>query len=172
MPVPIQVYPQSILHINTLMLKLLPWSRSSLIVIPWLKNTEKLTQVSRLNAGLWSKDAFLKIKQGEAGNWGFVVNEVSESSDYDIKAITIDQVLKQNNIDTIDILKLDIEGAERELFTKNYENWINKVNLIIIELHDRFMPGCTESLYNAINIEKWDEYKKGEKVILVRKNKV
>jgi len=29
-----------------------------------IKNTEKLTQVSRLNAGLWSKDAFLKIKQG------------------------------------------------------------------------------------------------------------
>lgn len=134
-----------------------------------VKNTQNLEKVSRINAGLWSKSALLKIEEGEVGNWGFTVNEVPENTDFHTHAITMDDVFKLNVIDEIDILKLDIEGAEKELFSRNYQSWIHKVNVIIIELHDRFMPGCTESLYNAIDISKWDEYKKGEKVVLVRK---
>jgi hypothetical protein len=43
------------------------------------------------------------------------------------------------------------------------------VNSIVVELHDRIQEGCTESLYSAINLDEWDEYRNGEKVILVRK---
>ena len=67
-----------------------------------------------------------------------------------VKGITIPMILQMHGIDHIDILKLDIEGAEYRVFENNFDEWINKVDQIIIELHDRYQPGCAERFYRAI----------------------
>ncbi|HNW96729.1 MAG TPA: FkbM family methyltransferase [Candidatus Paceibacterota bacterium] len=132
------------------------------------RHTKNNSNIFRVNAGLWYRDAFLKITDRNTGKWGFVTEETSESN-YDIKAVTIDTLLKQSGFDKIDILKLDIEGSERDLFSNDCSSWIDKVNVIAIELHDRIKDGCTKTLYSIINKDDWKEYKKGEKVILVNK---
>jgi FkbM family methyltransferase len=133
------------------------------------KNTKHLPNIKRIKGGLWDKNAFLKIRDRGTGKWGFAVEEVSELEDFDVKAVTIEKILKESEFDKIDILKLDIEGSEKQLFSKNYQSWLKKVNIIVIELHDRIINGCTESLYSAINKNEWKEYKEGEKVIFIRK---
>lgn len=132
-------------------------------------HTQKNPNVDRINAGVWSSNAFLKITNKATEKWAFTVEEVSESDDYDVKSITIDSILKNSGCDTIDILKIDIEGAEKELLSKNVASWISKVKVLVIELHDRLVEGCSESLYNAIDLAEWDEYKQGEKIVLIRK---
>ncbi len=134
------------------------------------KHTEHLPNVIRINAGLWSKETFLRIRDMGNGNWGFAVEEVSGAESYDVKGVTIEKILKESGFDRIDILKLDIEGSEKQLFTENYQAWIDKVNIIVIELHDRIIKGCTEALYSAINKDEWKEFKEGEKVILIRRD--
>jgi len=37
--------------------------------------------------------------------------------------------------DRIDILKMDIEGAEADVLGKSADIWLNRVDLLIIELH-------------------------------------
>lgn len=133
------------------------------------KHTKNLPNILRINAGLWNKNAFLKIIDMGIGKWGFAVKEVSELEQYDLKAVTINEVLKKSEFNKIDILKIDIEGSEKQLFSSNYNSWLKKVNIIVIELHDAIYSGCTESLYSAINKNEWKEYKEGEKVILIRK---
>jgi FkbM family methyltransferase len=132
------------------------------------KHTEKLSNVIAIKAGVWHKDAFLKFVDKNAEEWSFQVEEVSASEKYDVEAITIDAVLKKTGFDRIDILKLDIEGSEKELFSGNCDDWMDKVNIIVIELHDRKKNGCTESFYSAVDETKWQKYRQGEKVILVR----
>ncbi len=133
-------------------------------------NTKNLPNITRIKAALYYKNAFLKIKDTGTGKWGFVVKEVFESENFDIKAITIEEILKKSGYDKIDILKLDIEGSEKQLFSKNYQTWLEKVNIIVLELHDRIVDGCTKSLYSAINKNEWKEFKKNEKVILIKKD--
>ncbi len=70
----------------------------------------------------------------------------------------------------IDILKLDIEGAEAELFCANYENWLGKTNVIIIELHDRIREGCSEALYKATAHHNFQKVERQEHVILFKKS--
>ena len=48
----------------------------------------------------------------------------------------------------IDIMKIDIEGSEKELFESNYESWLPKVKTLIIELHDHMRKGAALSKYN------------------------
>ena len=45
-----------------------------------------------------------------------------------INAYTIPQLMKEYNCNQIDILKLDIEGAEYELFSKNDCGFVESIN--------------------------------------------
>jgi len=65
-------------------------------------------------------------------------------------------------------LKLDIEGAGKELFTSNYEEWLDKVNIMVIELHDRMKPGCSDAFYSTIKKYNFREVQKGGLIILYK----
>jgi hypothetical protein len=62
--------------------------------------------------------------------------------------------------DRIDILKLDIEGAELEIFSGPCE-WLSKVAILLIELHDRVAPGCSLTFYSALARYDFTEIKRG-----------
>lgn len=53
------------------------------------------------------------------------------------EVVTMDQVLDASDIESIDLLKCDIEGAERELFA-DCHSWIGRVELAVVECHDGF----------------------------------
>src|SRR5580658_7698465 len=55
----------------------------------------------------------------------------------EIEATTIGDLLDRFGWDRIDLLKIDIYGAEKKLF-ENAALWVERVNMIVIELHDRF----------------------------------
>ena len=136
------------------------------------KNIRGYKNIVPINAAIWPKKTFLKFLNPNNKKWGFRVKEVTKKDNYDTMSVTIDYLLKKYNFDRIDILKLDIEGSERELFSNNYNSWIDKVNTIIIEFHEDIKKGCVDALYSTIDLTEWREYKKGEKVILVRKTQI
>ncbi|WLD93316.1 FkbM family methyltransferase [Alkalihalobacillus sp. AL-G] len=132
------------------------------------KNTEPYPQVELLQSGLWHKDTFLKVRDVGLGEWGMMVEE-SEQSDPDaFKAVTVDSIMETYGIDEIDLLKLNIEGAEKELFTHGYEKWLDKVKILVIELHDRMKPGCSEAFFNAIQPYNFASFKRGYNHILYK----
>lgn len=97
-------------------------------------------QVISLNAAIWSASAKLCLKRdvsGFRGEWSTRVAICDETTETDVgvDAIDIGQVLEASGYERIDILKIDIEGAESEIFSKNYSVWIDKVDCFIIELH-------------------------------------
>jgi hypothetical protein len=84
--------------------------------------------------------------------------------------VDIPTLLKQSGSDRIGILKLDIEGTERFVSSQGADKWIDRVDIMVIELHDRIFPGCTAGLYAAIDKNQWTEFRGVEKVMLVRKS--
>ena len=72
-----------------------------------------------------------QVSLGEGtGEWGFrILDEPG-----DVPVLTMPQLLSDYHLDTVDILKCDIEGAERELF-ENCAEWIGQVRALIVECH-------------------------------------
>jgi hypothetical protein len=68
-----------------------------------------------------------------------------------IPAYSIASIVKEMNWSTIDLLKLDIEGSEKEVFEKNYESWLPQTKMIIIEVHDHMRKGAAKSVFAATN---------------------
>ena len=84
------------------------------------------------------------------------------------EGISIEKFMIDYSIREIDILKLDVEGAEKNIFSSN-TNWISKVQLLIIELHDEVVPGCSREFFSAISEYDFEEHRKGENFFLLRK---
>lgn len=59
---------------------------------------------------------------------------ISKSGDK-IECVSLPSLIRQFDIPRLDILKMDIEGAEEALFVKNPEVWLDRVNWLIIEIH-------------------------------------
>ncbi len=85
---------------------------------------------------------------------------------HQVPGMTISKIMADYELARIDILKIDIEGAEREVFSDS-SAWIGKVDSAIIELHERMKSGCNRSFYNGSN--GFDqEWLQGENVYLSR----
>ena len=56
-----------------------------------------------------------------------------------------------------DILKLNVNGAEREIFSEDshYQSWLPYTKVLIIELHDRMKRDCSHNFFHAIS---WYDY--------------
>ena len=69
---------------------------------------------------------------------GSSIIERVENSDYEtINVVSFVDFLKMENIDSIDLLYLNIEGSEYDLFTNIFENnYQNKINHFQIQFHN------------------------------------
>lgn len=115
-----------------------------------VKNTAEYTNIKRIHGALWHRDTMLKIRDTNENEWAFTVDECSQSDPDAFSGISLTSFMKNNQIVKIDILKIDIEGAERELFSENYDYWLKRTRLIIIELHDWLNAGSSSAVFKAI----------------------
>jgi FkbM family methyltransferase len=75
------------------------------------------------------------VDKFQTGKWGLSIEVVQEPSSTTIGTFTIDELMQKYNFPHIDLLKLDIEGAEKELFEDSYQEWLKATNVLVIELH-------------------------------------
>ena len=115
--------------------------------------------------GIWNNTAFLKVNNIGLGNWGFTVTETDNAEEADIEAISIKDLMIENNLDSIDILKIDIEGSEKKLFESDYDYWLSKTKILIIELHDRLSPGTSKVVFKALENYNFSLILKGQNLV-------
>jgi FkbM family methyltransferase len=114
-----------------------------------------------VEAALWSENGPVSLVDPGLGAWGF--RTVPGASH--VQGITVDRLMDQCGIRYIDLLKIDIEGAEAEVFA-DPSRWLGRVGAIAIEPHDRFRAGCSRSLFLAT--PDFSVKRKGEMVFLAR----
>ena len=135
------------------------------------RNTAPYANISLKQAGIWHERVGLKIENPGDESWMFRVCEAEPGPDT-VAAVTIADLLSESGASRIDLLKLDIEGAEREVFSFGYEQWLDQVNVLAIELHDHYKPGCEAAFHAAIANYDFSQTQKGENVILVNRRRM
>ncbi len=130
-----------------------------------VQNAAKYENIIPVKAGVWNKKTFLAIKDNGGGNNAFTVEEVSEESESTIQALSIVDVMQQNGWQQIDLLKMDIEGSEKIIFESDIESWLPFTRKLVIELHDRMLPGCSAAFFSALDKYRFSSVEKGENII-------
>jgi FkbM family methyltransferase len=133
------------------------------------RNTSAYPQVTCIRAALWYKKGQLNLLDGGDGNWGFRTGEGDEGgldTISTVPCVTRESLLAEFQIPRLDLLKIDIEGSEKEVFEASGA-WIDRVEVIAVELHDRFKRGCSRAFYNA-TADFDAELHRGENVFVSR----
>jgi FkbM family methyltransferase len=97
------------------------------------------TRASVVEAAVWPSPGGVVLDRGPDGTaqpWAVRVRQVDANESSDVTAVTIPDVMQRFGLASIDILKIDIEGSERQLFQNGATNWLGQVRNLVVELHD------------------------------------
>jgi FkbM family methyltransferase len=125
-------------------------------------------RATAINGAVWPRSEALTVVRGEPGRvkqWAFTVRPCQEGEPSEIMGISLDSVLERSSKGQIDLLKIDIEGGERELFASGCESWLPRVRTIVIETHG---AECREIFLQAVNSHGF-QVEHAEHVLIARR---
>jgi FkbM family methyltransferase len=130
------------------------------------RNTRHYPNIKAIQAALWKEDGFIDVDPGAGGEWAFHVMGTRAPSHQQRPAVTIQSLMEQYRLPRIDILKMDIEGAEAEVFeAPACHAWLGSVRILVVELHDHIYPGSDRNFKEAIQQYEFTMRASGENLI-------
>ena len=125
-----------------------------------IQNVDMASLNSRIEAkkiGLWYRTSYLSLQmKGKdmkdmkkvSAKWSVRVSETRDKTA--TVGMSIDRIKADNAYSEFDYVKIDIEGAENEVFGRGKLNWLSHVRLLSIEMHDKHVAGVTQMIINII----------------------
>lgn len=140
------------------------------------RNLAGWPNVAALQGAVWSHAGTVRIANPQDDANAFRMGErggeaAPAAEGEDIPAFTVPQLMAKLGCARVDLLKMDVEGAEAEIL-RGRPDWLDAVDVLVIELHDRIAPGCSETLYDALRGRRFaQEISGGNLVIDLRGNR-
>jgi FkbM family methyltransferase len=110
-----------------------------------VENTKDYPNITPVLAAVWKESVKLDLFDPGKGSWAL---QTKVSTDGRVDGLTLPEIMRRYEMKRIDVLKMDIEGAEREVF-EGYADWIDRIGSLLIEIHDDLRPGAMASVFQA-----------------------
>jgi FkbM family methyltransferase len=105
---------------------------------------------------LWKSVGVIDLVSGETAEAFTVLDRpgsgASRQPTSQVRATTVKGILQElgRESDAIDIFKIDVEGAEEAIFCEGDNSWLEKVNVIIMEMPDNDAAGAFQRIMSAL----------------------
>ena len=111
-------------------------------------NTRNLKNIVRYHNGIWYREAYVKvqpsrvvIETSHTGSEGaYYIKECGEEEEGAIQGISIENLVRENSMEKY-VIKMDIEGTEKDIYEDIGFGWIDNCKMLFMETHERFFPG-------------------------------
>ena len=87
------------------------------------RNVRQETRIVSVREALWCKDELVSMTE-EAGDGAWALRVANHGSAEPVRATTVTALMQRLGLDRIDLLKLDIEGSEVEVFQSGARHWL------------------------------------------------
>lgn len=105
----------------------------------------KNIQINNLGKKIVAINAAVSSGNGQIGEFENKFNSGMHRANFaktgKTMSVSLDKIMKMSGLEKIDLVKMDIEGGEKEIFVnKNKKIFAKKVGCIIMETHPRLFP--------------------------------
>jgi FkbM family methyltransferase len=130
--------------------------------------TSNLSSFEVVPAALWSNDTSIRFDMNFRDGKEWSIRTIEDPSG-PVKAISVQYLFDHFNLQEIDILKIDIEGSEFEVFLNSIENvnCLKKIRAVIMEIHDE--AGNRQDIYQLLIENEFEIKKLGELTLFLNK---
>lgn len=87
----------------------------------------------------------------------------------DIESVSLDNLLHNYGLNYVNIIKMDIEGSEDQVFFNSSLEFLNLIDMLFIEIHDNLKPGLTKKIKDIMK-KDFNFYTREEYSAFERKN--
>jgi FkbM family methyltransferase len=102
-----------------------------------------LGEIISLRGGIWGANMKLNLSNSfrDGREWSLNLEETGLNETGSIDAYTLEELMRMHSFETVDFLKIDIEGGEKNLF----ETWnlnsdvLQRVKYLALEIHDEIV---------------------------------
>ena len=131
------------------------------------QNTAGQENIAPIRGAIASKHSYARIINPHESEWGYRT-EINDRNSGGLVALSVAELLERHGDCQPFICKIDIEGAEQELFSANTQ-WLERFPIVIIELHDWLFPrsGNSANFLRAIAGTNRDFILSGENIFSV-----
>lgn len=109
-----------------------------------VRNTKSFPRIRPVHAAVGSKRGKLFLHDVGEGEWGFRTSDSKGTGAVEVDCVTIEDLVALAADTMPFVLKIDIEGAEADLFERPPALLAN-FSAVLIELHDWMLPGQASS---------------------------
>ena len=100
-----------------------------------MANCRRFSNVHLFNKAVWIKKDRIVYKKNNQPDAYSITNEQNNLS-LSVASLSIGDIIQENNIASIDYLKMDIEGAELNILNGEDLTWLHSVHAFNIEFHN------------------------------------
>jgi FkbM family methyltransferase len=112
------------------------------------KNTSPYDNIRLVKGAVWHKPESINLVDLGYGEASYMVT--AGTGEHTVRAYTIKEIMGLMGTSEIDILKMDVEGAEKEIFEVGAEEWVPQSKIIIVETHDRYKKGTSKAIFKTM----------------------
>jgi FkbM family methyltransferase len=128
------------------------------------RNCSSLSSVELVQKGIWGTSCRLRVRPGSTAEaWALQFEPSVGEGSGGVAAESVPMLLAQIPGGHCDLLKLDIEGAETNVFRQNDLSWIDSVSVILIETHSSAASDAVQAAANKFALKSRQV---GEKLML------
>lgn len=132
-------------------------------------NVKNNPNINIYKEAIWSESAKLKMSHSfrDTLEWSRQVLKVENEVDGTVAGISLSDIIQRTGTNSIDLLKIDIEGAEFEIFKNSSSlSCLEKVKIICIEIHNEI--GDEGEIISVLNNYGFKVLKYGELTLGVK----
>ena len=131
-----------------------------------LSYSENVTIYNRALSEKANSKYIIEREYGDKKDWAITTKEDEGG---EIKGITINEIISENNLEYISLLKIDIEGAERFIFKRGQDvSFLKITQVVAIEIHDEF--NIRDEIYTVLQSNGFFLFEVSETTIGLNKN--
>jgi FkbM family methyltransferase len=124
-----------------------------------VRNTGAFENVFPLQAAVSNRLCSLRIENPDAAPDSYRCVPCADALADSIPAYDPESIRERFEVDSFDLVKIDIEGGECDLFSQDCSRWLNRTRTLIIEIHG---PEARRNVENAMPRNRWQRHVLGE----------